>query len=69
MGWWRTVSDAVIGDPPANYIDELNSMGLVYTEPAELPANTRADLEALYVEGLGRAPTEEELRALLAFCR
>lgn len=69
LGWWKTVSGAVIGDPPANYVDELVSMGLVYVEPAELPATVRADLEALYVEGIGRAPTEEELKVVLAFCR
>lgn len=69
MGWWKTVGGAVIGDPPANYVDELLSMGLVYVEPAELPTNIRADLEALYVDGIGRVPTEEELKAVLAFCR
>lgn len=69
MGWWKTAGGAVIGDPPANYMDELVSMGLMYVEPADLPATVRADLEALYVEGIGRVPTEDELTAVLAFCR
>jgi len=68
MGWWQTVSGAVIGDPAADYVDELIAQGKAYVEPSELPPDVRKRLTETYVEGLGREPTEEELRAVLAFC-
>ena len=68
MGWWQTVSGAVIGDPAADYVDDLIAKGQAYVEPSELPAVIRERLAAIYVEGLGREPTEEDLRAVLAFC-
>ena len=68
MGWWQTVGGAVIGDPAADYVDELIAQGKAYVEPSELPPDVRKRLTATYVEGLGREPTEEELRAVLAFC-
>ena len=68
MGWWQTVSGAVIGDPAADYVDDLIAKGQAYVEPSELPAEIRGQLAAIYVEGLGREPTDEDLRAVLAFC-
>lgn len=68
MGWWKTVSGAVIGDPAADYVDDLIAKGQAYVEPSELPPDVRKGLTATYVEGLGREPTEEDLRAVLAFC-
>jgi hypothetical protein len=68
VGWWQTVSGAVIGDPAADYVDELIAKGQAYVEPSELPPEVRKRLTETYVEGLGREPTEEELRAVLAFC-
>lgn len=69
MGWWQTVSGAVIGDPAADYVDNLFEIGLTFTCPSELPGEIRERIVALYVEGLGREPTEQDLDALLGFCR
>ena len=68
MGWWKTVNGDVIGDAPANYVDELVERGIAYTEPSELPVEVRKRIVSLYVEELGREPSESEIRTLLAFC-
>lgn len=68
MGWWQTVDGAVIGDPAADYVDDLIAHGQAYVEPSELPPEARKRLTAIYVEGLGREPTDDELRAVLRFC-
>jgi len=68
VGWWQTVGGAVIGDPAADYVDDLIAQGRAYTEPSELPPDVRKRLSAIYVEGLGREPTDDELRAVLRFC-
>jgi len=65
MGWWRTNS-GVIGDPPADYLDALDR---TWNSPKEIPAEVRERLTALYVEGLGRTPTEDDLQDLLDYCR
>jgi len=69
MGWWQTLAGRVVGDAPADYIEELARMGQQFVEPSEFPRHVRERLNALYVEGLGREPTEMELAELLAFCR
>lgn len=69
MGWWQTVAGRVIGDGPADYIEGLARMGQHFVEPSEFPRHVRERIDALYVEGLGREPTETELSELLAFCR
>ena len=66
MGWWRTTSGGVIGDGPANIIDEL---GEGWTEPDQIPSHVRARILACYREDFGREPTEQELHDLLEFCR
>ena len=66
MGWWRTTSGSVIGDPPANIIEQI---GGTYAEPDQIPDETRAQIERCYLEDFDRHPTEQELRDLLAFCR
>lgn len=68
MGWWRTVSGTVIGDPVADYVEQLQAMGLVFVEPDDLPWKVRERLNALYTDGIGRPPTDGDLRALLRFC-
>jgi hypothetical protein len=68
MGWWQTVSGAVIGDPAADYVDDLIAQGKAYVEPSELPRDVRKRLTEIYVEGLGCEPTDDDLRAVLAFC-
>lgn len=69
MGWWQTVSGRFVGEAPAAYLEELARMGQVFVEPSEFPRHVQEHLDALYVEGLGRKPTESELSELLAFCR
>jgi hypothetical protein len=44
MGWWQTVGGAVIGDPAADYVDDLIAQGKAYVEPAELPEDVRKRL-------------------------
>jgi len=66
MGWWRTTNGSVIGDPPANIIDET---GITCAEPDKIPAEVRTQIDRCYREDFDRHPTEQELRDLLAFCR
>ncbi len=68
MGWWQTRSGNVIGDPAADYVDQLVRSGLRCVDASELPCEVRKRLDRLYVEGIGRAPTDAELSDLLAFC-
>lgn len=65
MGWFRT-NGGVIGDPALDYLDAL---GRSYGSPSELPGEVRERLDALYVEGIGREPTERDLADLLAYDR
>ena len=72
MGWWRTSETAVIGDPVADYMDELEAVlggSIPWTKPSEMPAEVMERLTALYVEGLGREPTDDDMQALLDFTR
>lgn len=66
MGWWRTGSDGVIGDEPADIIDES---GGAWSKPAEMPDDVRERIVRCYQRVWGREPTEEEVRDLVAFCR
>jgi hypothetical protein len=66
MGWWRTGSDGVIGDEPADIIDES---GGSWSTPAEMPDDVRERIVRCYQRVWGREPTEEEVRDLVAFCR
>ena len=68
MGWWETVGGAVIGDPAADYVEQLQAMGVVLVEPDDLPWKVRERLVALCTDGIGRPPTDGDLRALLHFC-
>jgi hypothetical protein len=65
MGWWRTPSGGVIGDPPANILDEA---GITAIEPDQLPNEVRVAIDRCYLEDFNRLPTEQELRDLLTFC-
>lgn len=62
------MNGAVIGDPAANYVEASASAGRRWTDPDLLPPEVREQIDALYVEGIGRTPTDEEVRALLVFC-
>ncbi len=73
MGWWHCRDgNAVIGDPAADYLETLmDALGgrLPWEHPGELPGAVRERLDALYIEGIGRKPTDEDLEALLGFVR
>ncbi|QOJ03659.1 MAG: hypothetical protein HRU71_09240 [Planctomycetia bacterium] len=66
MGWWRTGSGGVIGDSPADIIDEFDER--CWPETSNIPPDVRARIVACYQEDCGREPTEQELRELLEFC-
>lgn len=66
MGWWRTGSGGVIGDGPADIVEEFDER--CWPEPSRIPPDVRARIAACYREDFGREPTEQELRDLLEFC-
>ncbi len=66
MGWWRTRSGSVIGDSPADIIEEFDER--CWPERTNIPPDVRARIVACYREDFGREPTEQELRELLEFC-
>jgi hypothetical protein len=66
MGWWQTASGGVIGDGPANIIDEFDEAR--WRKPAQIPAKVLARIVACYREDFDREPTEQELQDLLDFC-
>ncbi|MCG3131515.1 MAG: hypothetical protein FLDDKLPJ_02311 [Phycisphaerae bacterium] len=66
MGWWRTECGGVIGDGPANIIDEFDEV--VWKDPTQIPFDVRARIMACYREDFDREPTEQELQDLLDFC-
>lgn len=66
MGWWRTRSGSVIGDSPADIIEEFDER--CWPEPMSIPPDVRARITACYREDFDREPTEQELRELLEFC-
>ena len=66
MGWWRTATGSVIGDGPANELDEA---GQGWTHPSEIPADVRQRIADCYRQDFEREPTEQELQDLLDFCR
>ena len=67
MGWWRTRTGCVLGDAAADYVEGFSRMGSVWIEPSDIPGEVRERLDALYVEGIGRVPSDDELGELLAF--
>jgi hypothetical protein len=66
MGWWRTGSGGIIGDGPANIIDEFDDR--FWPEPSNIPPDVRARIIACYREDFHRDPTRQELRELLEVC-
>jgi hypothetical protein len=65
MGWWQTDSGGIIGDGPADLIDEAGGR---WADPAQIPPRVRAEIAACYRKDWDREPTQQELRDLLAFC-
>ena len=68
MGWWKTRDGHVIGDPAADFIESFGNAASRWVEPSDLPEEVQARLDAMYVEGIGRKPTDKEIEALLGFC-
>ncbi len=68
MGWWKTKDGHVIGDPAADYVESFGQAASRWIGPVDLPEEIRRRLDELYVEGIGRQPTENEIEALLGFC-
>jgi hypothetical protein len=66
MGWWKTVGGGVIGDAAVDYLEELEGP---WIEPEDVPVQVRAEITSLYLEGIGRPPSKQDLRDLLAFSR
>lgn len=66
MGWWRTGSGGVIGDGPADIVEEFDDR--FWPEPTSIPLDVRARIVACYREDLDRGPTARELQELLEFC-
>ncbi len=66
MGWWETVGGGVIGDAAVDYLEELDGR---WKEPEDVPVQVGAEIVSLYLQGIGRPPSEQDLRDLLAFCR
>lgn len=66
VGWWRTGSGGVLGDGPADIVEEFDDR--CWREPRDIPPDVRARIAACYQEDLHREPTERELRDLLEFC-
>lgn len=66
MGWWRLQDGGVIGDGPANILDELAGR---FEKLSDVPPEALRQIRACYREDLGREPTESELEALVEFCR
>ncbi len=64
MGWWKTVDGGVIGDAAVDYLEELEGP---WIEPEDVPVEVRAEIASLYLQGIGRPPSEQDLRDLLAF--
>jgi hypothetical protein len=69
MGWWKIRGGLVLGDSAADYVELWLRMGLVVSDPSQFPTVVREGIDTLYVEGIGRRPTDEELEALLEFSR
>lgn len=69
MVWWNGVGGRMICEDAVEYIAELERMGQRFVTPTDFPWHVREKLEAFYLGGVGRKPTDDELLELLAFDR
>jgi len=67
MVWWKGVDGRMICEAAVEYIAELARIGQVFVIPADFPWHVREKLEAFYLGGVGRKPTDDELLELLGF--
>lgn len=65
MGWWRTGSGGVIGDAPANILEEADRE---FGGPDEVPDELLSRIRCEYQESFSRDPTRQELVELIEFC-
>jgi len=65
MGWWRTASGGVIGDAPANILEEAECE---IAGPEKIPEKLLSRIRREYQEALARNPTRRELAELVEFC-
>lgn len=65
MGWWRTGSGGVIGDAPANILDEAEGG---CSGPDDVPGEILNRIRREYQEAFSRDPTRQELAQLIEFC-
>jgi len=65
MGWWRTGSGGVIGDAPADVLEE-GERG--FGGPDEIPDETLNRIRREYQEAFSRDPSRQELAELIEFC-
>ncbi len=65
MGWWRTESGGVIGDAPADMLEDLD---IVLNGPDDIPEMVLKHIRLAYQEAFERDPTHQELADLIQFC-
>jgi len=65
MGWWRTGSGGVIGDGPADIVDEPEDTIRV---PEDIPIGLLSRIHEEYCREWDRNPTRQELGELIEFC-
>lgn len=69
MVWWNGVGGRMICEEAVQYLADLERIGQRFVTPADFPWHVREKVEAFYLGGVGRKPTDEELLELLAFDR
>ena len=70
MGWWMCNNNGVIGDAPADYLEEVieqRSLSEPWRKASEIPADVRRHLDRIHVDGLGRRANDADIDALLSF--
>lgn len=67
MVWSKGVDGRMICEAAVEYIEELANMGQVFVTLSDFPWHVREKLDAFYLGGLGRKPTDDELLELLSF--
>ena len=65
MGWWKRVEGRMVCESAVEDIADLERMGQVFVTPTDFPWHVREKLEAFYLGGVGRKPTDGELLELL----
>ncbi len=66
MGWWRTDSGGVIGDAPADMLEDVE---VALNGPDDIPEKVLTHIRFAYREAFERDPTQQELADLVDFCR